>query len=235
MIREGIYHSGNTSNYGKEIQIRVPIKEKLDKLKKIYEDENLLVIDKPAGVNADDFKLRVHRLDKETSGILLIAKNKKALDFFQKQFKNRTVIKKYLALVSGSPSSVTGRVETLIGRSIKDGKKQKVYLPNEPDAKKKGLRKAITEYKVLKKFSGYTLVEVKPETGRKHQIRCHFAYLGHPIIGDKVYAFKNQTVPKGLKRQFLHASYLKIKILDDNVKEFKSGLPEELKKILCQL
>lgn len=195
----------------------------------IYEDENLLVINKPAGINADDFEKRIHRLDKDTSGILLIAKNEKALDFFQKQFQNGTVVKKYLALVSGSPSSVGGEIETLIGRSKKDGRKQQVYLLNEPDAQRKGLRKAVTKYKIIKKFEDYTLLEVQPKTGRKHQIRCHLAYLGHPIAGDKIYGFKNQLVLKGLTRQFLHASYLKIKLPNGRIKEFKSELPEDLK------
>jgi len=204
-------------------------------LKIIYQDNDLLVIDKPAGINSDDFEKRVHRLDKDTSGILLVAKSSKALDFFQKQFKNRTVIKKYLALVCGNTISKAGKIETLIGRSLKDRKKQKVYLLNEPDAKRKGLRKAITEYRVSERFKDYTLIEAEPKTGRKHQIRCHLAYLGYPIAGDKIYGFKNQPIPKGLKRQFLHASYLKIKMPDGKIKEFKSQLPEDLKKILCQL
>lgn len=204
-------------------------------VKIIYEDENLLVIDKPAGVNADDFKLRVHRLDKETSGILLTAKNEKALDFFQKQFKNRTVTKKYLALVYGSPPSANGIIESLIGRSLKDRKKQKVYLMNEPAAQRKGLRKAITQYKIIKKFKDYSLIEVQPKTGRKHQIRCHLAYLGCPIIGDKIYKFKNQPLPKDLDRQFLHASYIKINMPNEEIKDFKSNLPEDLEKFLRTL
>jgi len=195
----------------------------------IYEDENLLVIDKPAGVNADDFEKRIHRLDKDTSGILLIAKNDRALDFFQKQFQNGTVVKKYLALVVGKPSSLNGQIETLIGRSLKDRKKQKVYLPNEPDSQRKGLRKAITEYKVIQQFKNYSLLEIQPKTGRKHQIRCHLAYLGQPVAGDKIYGFKNQTLPQGLKRQFLHASYLRIKLPNGKEREFKSELPEDLK------
>ena len=204
-------------------------------MKVIYEDENLLVIDKPAGINSDDFEKRIHRLDKDTSGILLVAKSDKALDFFQKQFKNRTVIKKYLALVVGDVKTDKGEIETLIGRSLKDRKKQKVYLLNEPDAKRKGLRKAITEYRVLERFKDYTLIEAEPKTGRKHQIRCHLAALGYPIVGDKIYGFKNQPCPKGLKRQFLHASSIKIKMPDGEIKEFKSQLPEDLKEILCQL
>ncbi len=227
------------------------------KLNIIYEDEDLLVLEKPAGVIVFPEKEKteetlinlllkkypglkdvgksprygiVHRLDKETSGVLLVAKNDKALSFFQKQFKTRKVIKKYLALVEGILKESFGRIETLVGRSPKNGKKQKVYLPFEP--RLKGKRKAITEYQVLKRFQSYTLCEVIPKTGRKHQIRVHFSYLGHPVVGDKIYGFKNQILPPGLKRHFLHASFLKIKCPDGKEREFKSDLPGELKKVL---
>jgi len=209
------------------------------KFKILYEDDDLLAIDKPAGMVVDDIPRRVHRLDKETSGILLIAKNDKALEFFQKQFKERKVKKKYLALIVGNLKQDRGVIETLIGRSPKNRQKQKVYLPFEPGAT--GKRKAITEYRVLKRFDGLTLIEATPKTGRKHQIRCHLSYLGHPIVGDKMYGFKNQPPtstgggPKGLKRHFLHATYLKIKLPDDQEMEFKSDLPEDLKSVLEKL
>jgi len=199
----------------------------------LYEDEDLSVIDKPAGVNCDDFEKRVHRLDKDTSGILLVAKNDKALEFLQKQFKERRVKKKYLALVVGNLKKEEGIIETLIGRSPRDRRKQKVYLPGEPDSQEK--RKAVTEYKVLQRFENYTLIEVEPRTGRKHQIRTHFVYLGHPIAGDKLYGFKRQPLPKDLKRHFLHASYLKIKLPNGETKEFKSELPNDLKLCLQNL
>jgi len=208
------------------------------KFKIVYEDENLLVIDKPAGVNSDDFQKRVHRLDKDTSGILLIAKNDKALEFFQKQFKERKVKKKYLALIVGNLKQDRGVIETLIGRSPKNRQKQKVYLPLEPGAS--GKRKAITAYRVIKRFANFTLIMAEPKTGRKHQIRCHFAFLGHPIVGDKVYGFKNQPAPGGFKRHFLHATYLKIKLPDGTpakagTREFKSELPPDLIKFLEDL
>ncbi|PIR72825.1 MAG: hypothetical protein COV26_01860 [Candidatus Nealsonbacteria bacterium CG10_big_fil_rev_8_21_14_0_10_36_23] len=208
-------------------------KMQISKLKILYEDDNLLVIDKPAGVNADDIPRRVHRLDKDTSGILLVAKDNKTLDFLQKQFKGKKVKKKYLALVVGNLKNKEGEVETLLGRSPGDRKKQKVYLPGEPRSQEK--RKAVTEYKVLQRFENYTLIEVVPKTGRKHQIRTHLAYLSHPIAGDKLYGFKNQPTPKGLKRQFLHASYLKIKLPNGEEKEFNSELPEDLNKVLNYL
>ncbi len=228
--------------------------------KVLYEDENLLAIDKPAGIiifpekPTDEKTLidllleefpylknvgraprwgMVHRLDKDTSGILLVAKNNEALDFFQKQFKNKKVIKKYIVLVKGNIKFNQGVIETLIGRSPKNRKKQKVYFPFEPEAK--GKREAITKYKVLKRFKDFTLVEAEPKTGRKHQIRTHFSYLGHPIVGDKIYGFKNQTLPKNLKRQFLHASYLNIKLPSGEKKEFQSELPADLKKVLENL
>jgi len=221
------------------------------KINILYEDENVLVIDKPAGVNSDDFEKRVHRLDKDTSGILMLAKNDKSLDFLQKQFKERRVKKKYLALAIGnlkdkegtgdeakassSPFANARVIGNLLGRSPKDRRKQKVYLPHEPGSQ--GKRTAITKYKVLQRFEKYDLIEVEPQTGRKHQIRVHLSYISHPLAGDKMYGFKNQPCPEGLKRQFLHASYLKIQLPSGEIKEFKSELPEDLKKViknLCQ-
>ena len=168
------------------------------KIEVIFEDEKLLVVNKPPGIivaaerNEEEQTLMdllvkekeslkqvgaspryglVHRLDKDTSGMLLIAKNSKTLDFLQNQFKQRNVAKKYLALVIGEVKESKGEIETFIGRSKKDRKKQKVYLPGDPESK--GKRKSKTSYKVVKRFKGYTLLEVEPKTGRKHQIRCH--------------------------------------------------------------
>ncbi len=203
-------------------------------LKKIFEDENVLVINKPAGIVVDKLKYQpAHRLDKETSGILVLAKNDKTLEFLRKQFKNRKVVKEYTALVVGDLKGKRGTVETLLGRSPKDRRKQKVYLIQGPKAT--GKRMAITRYKVLERFDNYTLIEVQPQSGRKHQIRAHFAYLKHPLAGDKMYGFKNQPIPQGLKRQFLHASYLKIKLSNNQTEEFKSELPNDLKLCLQKL
>jgi len=198
-------------------------------MKIIYQDNDLVVYDKPAGINCDDFPRRVHRLDKDTSGIFLVAKNDRTLDFLQKQFKNRKVEKKYIALVVSHLKNQEGKIETLLGRSPNDRRKQKVYLPHEPASQCK--RKAVTYYKVLQRFKDYDLIEAEPKTGRKHQIRAHLAYLGHPIAGDKLYGFKGQPILAGLNRQFLHASYLKIKMLNGESKEFKSELPKDLQ--LC--
>jgi 23S rRNA pseudouridine1911/1915/1917 synthase len=195
----------------------------------IYEDDDLLAYDKPAGINCDDFPKRVHRLDKDTSGIFLVAKNEGALNFLQKQFKKREVEKKYVSLITGHLKSQTGEIKTLLGRSPNDRRKQKAFMPQEPGEGNR--REAVTLYKVLQRFKDYDLIEAEPKTGRKHQIRVHFSYLGHPIAGDKLYGFKGQPTPPGLKRQFLHANFLKIKLPNNQTKEFKSELPDELK--LC--
>ena len=231
-------------------------------LKIIYENNDLLAVDKPAGIivfhevkNDGEQsqaiidlliekypKLRdvgrplrygiVHRLDKDTSGILLVAKNNNALEFLQKQFKNREVEKKYIALTAGNIKLDTGIVETLIGRSPQNRLKQKTFSPISKGA---GRREAVTEYKVLSRYKNFTLLEVTPKTGRKHQIRCHLAYINHPIACDRIYGFKNQPVPGNLKRHFLHASYLKIKLPGGEEKEFNSVLSEDLSETLENL
>jgi len=197
--------------------------------KVIFENSDLMVIDKPPGVNSDDFKLRAHRLDKDTSGILLIAKNEKTLNYLQDQFQKRKVEKKYTALVTGNLKNEKGEIETLISRAPKDRRKQMAYLAED------GKRKAKTSYRVLQRFKNYDLIELELATGRKHQIRTHMVYLGHPIAGDQLYGFKNQPCPKDLKRQFLHASYLKIKLPNGETKEFLSELPEDLNNALKTL
>ncbi len=220
-------------------------------IKIIYEDENVLAVDKPAGIVTADLINRlskrypglkkVHRLDKDTSGVLLTARNEETLIFLQKQYKNRSVEKKYIALVTGNLKNESGRIETLIGRSAKDRRKQKVYLPFGPASQ--GKREAITEYKVKARlrqgYGGqeryYTLLEVFPKTGRKHQIRCHLSYLGYPVAGDKIYGFKNSALPRGLTRQFLHASELKIKMPGKEIKEFRANLAKDLELCLTNL
>ena len=240
----------------------------------IYEDKDVLVVDKPAGVvvfpegetlksgekTLIDYLIEkypeakkageqprygiAHRLDKDTSGILLVAKNNEALIFLQKQFKNREVEKKYICLVEGKVKENENEIKTLIARSQKDGRKQKVYLGNTTHPK--SAREAITYYKVLERFpaqggsargekDSYTLLEANITTGRRHQIRCHFSYLKHPVAGDRLYCFKNSKIPKGLTRQFLHAQKLKIQLPNGKIENFISELPEELKKIINNL
>jgi 23S rRNA pseudouridine1911/1915/1917 synthase len=220
----------------------------------IYEDQDVMVVDKPAGVvvfpegqttkdtlidalleQYPDLKSVgeaprygvVHRLDKDTSGVLLVAKSAEGLIFLQKQFKNREVEKKYLALATGVIKDDFGAIKTFIGRSPGDPRKQVVLEDGE--------REAITEYRVLQRFTNYTLLEVNMKTGRKHQIRCHLAYIHHPIAGDALYGFKDSPKPEGLARQFLHASYIKIHLPSGKVQEFNSELPEDLKNILNKL
>lgn len=240
-------------------------------IKTIYEDNDVLVVNKPAGIvvfpegqtlkNEEktliDYLTEqfphlkdvgepprygiVHRLDKDTSGVLLVAKSNEGLIFLQKQFKNREVEKKYVCLVEGTITTDHGRIETLIGRAHGDKRKQKAYSLGDPNPV--GKREAITEYKVLSRYKDYTLLEVEIKTGRRHQIRCHFSYLQHPIAGDKLYGFKNSKIPAGLTRQFLHSAYLKIQLPFDEaqgrpsgeIKEFKSELPEELNNIIDNL
>ncbi len=212
----------------------------------IYEDENLLVVDKPAGIDVISLGAElakqypelqkverngiIHRLDKETSGVILTAKSNHGLIFFQKQFKNKEVEKRYIALVIGNVKNDQGVIETLIGRNPGDRKKQKVFLEGEPGSEEQ--REARTDYKIIKQFNDYTLLEASPKTGRKHQIRCHLSYIGHPIAGDKVYGFKNQPCPIELTRQFLHANFIRIQMPNGETKEFRSELPKELQKIL---
>lgn len=211
----------------------------------IYKDENVLAIDKPARISVGQLtellpntelprKGIVHRLDKETSGLMLVAKNSKTLLFLQKQFKNREVIKKYISLVSGTPKEEQGEIKTIVDRAP-SGKKQKAYLAFDPELKNKEKRWAVTRWKILKKYREFSLIEATPKTGRKHQIRVHLAYLGHPIVGDKLYAFKNQPCPRELKRHFLHAGYLEIKLPDGQTKAFQAELPEDLIQALKTL
>jgi len=241
-------------------------KQKKDGVEIIYQDEDLLVIDKPAGIDVIEMmglliqkypELKkigeepryglIHRLDKDTSGVILISKSEKGLVFFQKQFcaqselvadekekkLEKKVEKRYIALVVGDVKNSFGKIETLIGRGINDRKKQKVYLPYEPNIK--GKREAITEYKVIERFNGYTLLEIFPRTGRKHQIRVHLSYLNHPIAGDKVYGFKGQFSPEGLNQHFLHAKCIKLEMLNGEIKEFCSELPENLQNVINKL
>ncbi len=221
----------------------------------IYQDDDMLVADKPPGFvtfrqeqKEGDFlmdilvekhpELRnageaprygaVHRLDKDTSGVVLIAKNNESFAYLQQQFKERKVIKEYIALCIGRFKEKSGTIETNIGRSPKDRRKQKTF----PLYDSKNHRLAVTRYQVLKNFENYTLIKVVPETGRKHQIRCHMTYIKHPIAGDALYGFKNQPQPEKLNRQFLHAEKVRIRTLNHGYKEFHSEIPENLQDVL---
>ncbi len=220
----------------------------------IYEDQNLLIINKPAGMvvhpaaghhtgtlvhaalaHIPDLKgingLQrpgvVHRLDKDTSGLIIFAKDDHTMHWLQQQFKNRQVQKTYIALADGAPPTPSGRIETAIGRDPAKRKQMAVV------AEQKG-REAITEYLTLENYPNHTLLEVHPQTGRTHQIRVHLAFLGCPIVGDTVYGRKRKSLP--IKRQFLHARDLLITLPGETTpRKFTAPLDPELEEWLQKL
>jgi 23S rRNA pseudouridine1911/1915/1917 synthase len=220
----------------------------------IFENDDLIVVNKPAGmvvhpaaghysgtlVNAvlgydpdlegiggEERPGLVHRLDKETSGLIILAKNERAHNWLQDQFRLRKVEKTYLALVDGKPPTPAGRVEAPIGRDPSHRKKMAIVSPG------KG-REAVSEYKTLESFRNHTLLEFHPHTGRTHQIRLHCLFLGCPIVGDSVYG--KRTVTATIERHFLHAFRLKIILPGEKQpRTFEAELPEELKAVLDEV
>jgi 23S rRNA pseudouridine1911/1915/1917 synthase len=220
----------------------------------VFENEDLLVVNKPAGmvvhpaaghdtgtlvhaalgyepelegVGGEVRPGVVHRLDKDTSGLIVLAKNERAIRWLQDQFRLRYVEKTYLALVDGKPPTPTGRVEASIGRDPHNRKKMAVLPTN------KG-REAVSEYKTLESFKEHTLLEFRPHTGRTHQIRLHCAFLGCPIVGDEVYGRKKFSVETN--RHFLHAYRLTIVLPGENeARMFEAPLPVELERVLTAL
>lgn len=220
----------------------------------VFENDDLLVINKPAGmvvhpaaghdsgtlVNAvlgydpdlegiggEERPGLVHRLDKETSGLIVLAKNDSAHRWLQDQFRLRKVEKTYLALVDGAPPTPAGRVEAPIGRDPSHRKKMSILPPG------KG-REAVSEYKTLERFARHTLLEFHPLTGRTHQIRLHCAFLGCPITGDTLYGHRKKSVE--IDRHFLHAFRLKITLPGEKKPTvFEAGLPPELEAVLLSL
>jgi 23S rRNA pseudouridine1911/1915/1917 synthase len=220
----------------------------------IYENDDVILVNKEAGMvvhpaaghatgtlihavlaHAPDIEgvggeLRpglVHRLDKDTSGLIILAKNERAQRFLQQQFEEREVEKTYLALVDGHPPTQTGRVETPIGRDPRDRKKMAVV------AEGRG-RESLSEYRVIESFPKHSLLEVDLLTGRTHQIRVHMVFLGCPVAGDKVYGKKKASL--GLERQFLHAARLGLRLPGARLlRRFEAPLPEDLNKVLTSL
>lgn len=201
---------------------------------KIYEDENLIAIDKPSGlavqggsgikISVDDFISEkkwqlVHRLDKDTSGILLIAKNSKTAEFLTEKFKNKTIRKTYLALVYGVLKKESGVINIPLIKKFVD-KNEKV----RPDFKEG--KEAISEYKLIKNFTDYAYVELSPITGRTHQLRVHMKEIGHPILNDVKYGGLKVVRKDLCKRLCLHA--FKIKVEDYFGKDLflETKLPE---------
>jgi 23S rRNA pseudouridine1911/1915/1917 synthase len=245
---------------GERLTVRIPptqsvglLAEKIP-LDVIYENAELIVVNKPAGmvvhpaaghasgtlVNAvlgyepdiegiggEERPGVVHRLDKDTSGLIIMAKNERAHRWLQDQFRLRKVEKTYLALVDGKPPTPTGRVEAPIGRDPNQRKKMAIT------SLAKG-REAVSEYKTLESFPRHTLLEFHPQTGRTHQIRVHCAFLGCPIVADEIYGHKKASL--NLERHFLHAFRLKITLPgEQQPRTFDAPLPADLLSVLEQL
>jgi 23S rRNA pseudouridine1911/1915/1917 synthase len=169
----------------------------------------------------------VHRLDKNTSGLILLAKNDQAHRWLQDQFRSRQVEKVYIALVDGRPPSPSGRIEAPIGRHATQRKQMAVVTPE------KG-RQAISEYHTLESFPQHTLLEIHPLTGRTHQIRLHLGFIGCPVAGDTVYGRRASTIP--ISRHFLHAARLTIRLPAEELPHtFQAPLPPELEAVLEDL
>jgi 23S rRNA pseudouridine1911/1915/1917 synthase len=218
----------------------------------VYEDDDILIVNKPAGlvvhpapghwrgtlVNAllargDHYggiagvarPGIVHRLDRDTSGLLVVARNDAAQASLMAQLKARRVRKTYLALVQGSVGASVGRIEANIGRDPKDRKRMAVT----PDG-----RHAVTGYRVRERFAGWTMLELDLVTGRTHQIRVHLAALGHPVAGDPVYGTgTSRRGPDGLERLFLHAWRLElVSPVSARLVRVEAPLPDELESVL---
>ncbi|UER67242.1 RluA family pseudouridine synthase [Borrelia sp. BU AG58] len=231
--------------FNEEINLRDYIRPLKLPIGIIYEDINLIVVNKPQGILShpcitglentvvnfllyhisgleDGFKgdkIRpgiVHRLDKDTSGVLICAKNLETLNFLSIQFKERFVKKVYIAIVKGIPKMSSGIIETFIDRDKNDRKKFSVYTSRG--------KRALTEYKVLVNMGNYSLVVLMPKTGRTHQIRVHMKYLNHPILGDSTYSRVDRDF-RDLPLM-LHAFKLEINIKEGFLKKFISELPQ---------
>ncbi len=210
----------------------------------LYEDKDIVVINKPAGLTVqpgianetgtitDWFTSRypgrrgglVHRLDKDTSGVLVLAKTDKIHAYLKQQFKKRRVKKEYLAVVFGVPKASDGRITRPLARSKRNPLRRTIDETGKP---------AITEWQLEKKLGyKYALLRVFPFTGRTHQIRVHLHFLGHPIVGDKLYTFKRQHPPAGVTHQLLHAHKLTLALPSGKRKTFTAPLPVDFQRVL---
>jgi len=218
----------------------------------VYEDKDIIVINKPRGLvvhpapGSNDSTLVngllyhctdlsgingvlrpgiVHRLDKDTSGLLVCAKNDNAHNYLANQLLDKTMNRKYIALVHGIIQEPAGLIDAPIGRDPKDRQKMAVVA---------GQRKAVTEYKVLDRLDGFTVVECSLQTGRTHQIRVHMAYLGYPVVGDQKYGRRKEKLP--INTQALHAWHLTLNHPSDGKpRDFYATLPDYFEEILKDL
>lgn len=171
----------------------------------------------------------VHRLDKDTSGVLIIAKTQEAYEYIKNQFKDRGIKKVYLAIVYGDIKKDVGIIDRPIGRNKND------YHARSTGASARGeLKNAITYYKVLERFPEYTLLELRPKTGRTHQIRVHLKSISHPIVCDPVYA-KGKVCLSVLKRQALHAFLVEFKLLNGKDIKVEAPIPKDFAEALANL
>lgn len=233
------------------VELSVPTKKAPPSLPIIFEDENVLVLDKPNGMlsmakgayceepTLEDYGLLVHRLDRDTSGVVILAKNPETKTMLQKQFQNRTVKKTYYAITEGIPKLEKALIDLPIARNLKIPTTFQIDPHGKP---------ATTYYEVVEKTTHHALLKLQPATGRTHQLRVHLKHLGTPIKNDPVYNGKykkshtphkqesiyNNIIPQETqkvnnKRLMLHASSLEITIPKGNRKIFHSPLPEEFK------
>ncbi len=224
----------------------------------VYEDDDIVVINKPSGLlthprNANDKRSSVlgwflehypeaktvgedmtrpgivHRIDKETSGLLMLVKTQEAFVYYKALFHDRNIQKTYLALVYGNVKDKSGIIDAPL---FKFGTRQSMRPPR---AGKTLERAALTEYKILKKFENYSLLEIAPKTGRTHQIRIHLRSIGHPIVCDPIYAEKSRLCPVELGRLFLHAQKLSFTTLQGQAITLEADLPMELEQFIKTL
>jgi len=274
LVNGSVTKPSHLVNPGEKIDLFVPEPQKLEvepeaiPLDIVYEDEHLIVIDKPAGmvvhpafanysgtlVNALLYHCRdlsgiggvqrpgiVHRLDKDTSGLIVVAKDDRTHQGLAEQFKSKSVEREYVAVVWGRPRPGRGRVETFLGRHPKDRKKIAVLS---------GGRWAVTNYEVVESFEFLSLVRLQLETGRTHQIRVHMSHIGHPVFGDPVYGGRSrklgslppaqrrkaQQLLEGMKRQALHARTLGfVHPVTRERLRFESPLPDDMSELLRRL
>ena len=214
-----------------EVELDEPETKTAEKPPVIFEDENVIVFDKPAGMLSikkgdyseepaiEDFGEIVHRLDRDTSGVIIVAKNFETKGYLQKQFQERKTHKTYYAITYGIPNPPHALINVPLARNLK---KPTTFMPD------KNGREAITEYRVEDYNDKLAFVELKPKTGRTHQLRIHLAHIGTPILGDPVY---NPKSPKA-DRMYLHAAALEITIPGGQRMTFTANLPENFRDVL---